>query len=388
MSRCQRHRNESTFPARDEGMAAIIRGMSEPTRARHADNLMSNEDSYPRVSGELSRRVRPGGVFVGVGPDQNFSFVAHCRPALAFVIDHRRANLLLHMLHRALFCLAADRARYLSLFTARAFAAWTRAPSAADLVAAFQRAQFEKARLDATQREIRRVLEPLKIIRESEWAELARMQRAARGAGDECTLPGVANVSDLGSAVTTASRAGGPAHFLATEPFYQVVRERQIGERIVPLVGDFAGDHTFKALGEWLRHRGLKVDVLYISDVEFFLLRSKTFDAYIANLHKLPLSDQAIIIRTSTRSIVHAERVQGDSSTTVAREPRAVPRRGRARVGFERMRISSKRINLESDAHAIRPGIAFPSLNLTGRPVTGAICSFRGSRPTAVSAVA
>jgi hypothetical protein len=44
------------------------------------------------------RALAGRGVYVGVGPDQNFSDIAHLRPSLAIVIDIRRENLLLHLL--------------------------------------------------------------------------------------------------------------------------------------------------------------------------------------------------------------------------------------------------------------------------------------------------
>jgi hypothetical protein len=72
-------------------------------------------------------------------------------------------------------------------------------------------------------------------------------------------------------------------------------------------------------LADWLVARGLRVGLLYVSDVEFFLIRAGRFDAYLANLRRLPWADDARIVRTSTRPIDHPERVPGDAATTIAR---------------------------------------------------------------------
>ena len=60
-----------------------------------------------------SRRSSPagvtGGAYIGVGPDQNFSYIARIRPSVAYIIDIRRDNLLLHLLFKALFARAPDR---------------------------------------------------------------------------------------------------------------------------------------------------------------------------------------------------------------------------------------------------------------------------------------
>jgi hypothetical protein len=73
-----------------------------------------------------------GGVYLGVGPDQNFSYIAQARPSLAILIDVRRDNLLLHLLFKAIFAEARSRVDYLSLLTGRqppaAGADWSQRP--------------------------------------------------------------------------------------------------------------------------------------------------------------------------------------------------------------------------------------------------------------------
>ncbi|MEJ7638668.1 MAG: hypothetical protein WKF75_12010 [Singulisphaera sp.] len=70
------HLNELLFPDRDVGFGRLIAELSEPETGPAADNLVSNEDSYPRVAGELARRTPREGVYLGVGPDQNYTLMA------------------------------------------------------------------------------------------------------------------------------------------------------------------------------------------------------------------------------------------------------------------------------------------------------------------------
>ena len=79
-----------------------------------SDNFISNETSYLHVVDQL-QRVKPGGIYLGVGPDQNFSYIAHTRPMLAVITDIRRQNMLEHLWFKALFAMAANRVEYLSL---------------------------------------------------------------------------------------------------------------------------------------------------------------------------------------------------------------------------------------------------------------------------------
>jgi hypothetical protein len=105
--------------------------------------------------------------------------------------------------------------------------------------------------------------------------------------------------------IRTTDRDGQPVLLLARESFYQAVRALQRGDRIIPLVGDFAGPTSLPRLGDWLRRLGLAVSVLYASDVEFFLLRRGRFPLFVENLARLPWSEGALIVRTSTREIDH-----------------------------------------------------------------------------------
>ena len=305
------------FPDRDPSLKGVIRRLSEPETGRAADNFVSNEDSYPRVAGELARRCPRNAVYLGVGPDQNFTMIAQARPRLAFVIDNRRRNLRLHLLHKSLTALSVDRAGYLRRLTAREpVRPLPSDPTAADLVAGFGPPPMDPKRLAAEIFEVRRTIEPLGILDEVEWADLATIQAKLAGPGLSARFLALPMYPTLAKLLTTNDRAGRPAHWLAQESTYQVVRDLQRTDRVVPLVGDFAGSTALQALGDWLRGRSLKVGVCYTSDVEFFLIRAMRFDRFIANLSSLPWADGALIVRSSTREIQHPDRVSGDSSTT------------------------------------------------------------------------
>ena len=51
--------------------------------------------------------------YLGVGPDQNYSYIAHVKPQIAFIIDIRRQNALQHLFFKALFQLSSSRIQYL-----------------------------------------------------------------------------------------------------------------------------------------------------------------------------------------------------------------------------------------------------------------------------------
>src|SRR5262249_37297858 len=83
------------------------------------DNLLTNERSYLHVIPDLREGRVSGGAYLGVGPDQNFSYMAQTRPKIAFIIDIRRENMLLHLLFKALFSMSSTRVEYLSALFGR-----------------------------------------------------------------------------------------------------------------------------------------------------------------------------------------------------------------------------------------------------------------------------
>ena len=304
------------FPARDQSLARIVAGLSEPEAGRAADNLVTNEDSFARVAD----RLEPGGgVYLGVGPDQNFAFIAHARPSLAFVLDFRRRNALLHLAHKALFALARDRVSYLARLFSRQPKKLPPDPSADELVAAFEGVAMDRTRLDATIADVASYLRPLGVVDDPEWPEIATILAKLAGPGLNSRFLALPMYPTIGQLIRSKDRLGRPAHFLARQEWYRVVRDAQVGDRVIPLVGDFAGPTALATLGDWLRRRSLAVSTFYASDVEFFLIRSGRFPTYATNLEKLPWAEGAVLIRTSTREIPHPERRPGDSSTTILR---------------------------------------------------------------------
>jgi hypothetical protein len=73
----------------------------------------------------------------------------------------------------------------------------------------------------------------------------------------------------------------------------------QMRDRIVPVVGNVAGDRAVKAIGAYAREHGLKVSGFYLSNVEQYLLtRDGGFDEYAANVKALPHDSTGVIIRS------------------------------------------------------------------------------------------
>src|SRR5215472_4610519 len=102
----------------DEEFWRIVTQLSEAGGIFQAQ-LMSNEDSAQFVIPALQERTKPGGMYIGVGSEQNFTYITAIKPRLAFIIDIRRDNLLEHLMYKALFEMSKDRADFLSRLFSR-----------------------------------------------------------------------------------------------------------------------------------------------------------------------------------------------------------------------------------------------------------------------------
>ena len=69
---------------------SLTERLSEPNGTFRSDNLLSNEMTLSYVATLLTERVKPNGVYLGVGPEQNFTYIAAMRPRIAFITDIRR----------------------------------------------------------------------------------------------------------------------------------------------------------------------------------------------------------------------------------------------------------------------------------------------------------
>src|SRR5262252_3685750 len=98
----------------DQEFWALTEMASEPNGEFQSDNFLSNERGYQVVIPDLIATAKPGRVYLGVGPEQNFPYIVALKPALAIIFDVRRGNLHEHLLYKALFELSADRADFLS----------------------------------------------------------------------------------------------------------------------------------------------------------------------------------------------------------------------------------------------------------------------------------
>jgi hypothetical protein len=286
-------------------LAQLSAELSEPEGYFDTDNLISNESSYLQVVDRLADAAPTGEVYLGVGPEQNFSYIARLRPRYAFILDIRRRNLLQHLLFAALFARADDPYRYLCLLFSRACAeaapegAWPGAAPTLPTLPPPSEAAFAanlQAALQHIEGRLRFILaapdrEDIRKIYRAFFEEQAEIRFRSFG------RPWATHQPTYGTLLEARSPSGRFGTFLDSPQDYAFVRDLSRSGRIVPVVGGFGGPHALRAIGRWVRAQGLAVSAFYTSNVEFYLMRDQTFERFAANVRELPTRPDSVVIR-------------------------------------------------------------------------------------------
>jgi hypothetical protein len=315
-------RAEDAPPLTATQFAALVIRVSEPGGYFWNDNFVSNEASYQHPLRKLKELGIEGGVYIGVGPNQNFTYIAKLRPHYAFIVDIRRQNQLEHLLFKALFHFSRDRREYLSLLLSRPLPAGElrgQSYTVEDMVRVLQPVPADSFLFSRTQARIRNYLtQACRLdLGEQELNIIERIHRAFYARGLSIKYDYIP-VPTLGEFLVEKDLDGNMQNFLNSASDFRYIRRMHEENRIVPVVGDFAGTHALRELGAWLREHGEKVNVFYTSNVEQYLVRNMLWGQFLRNAAQLPLADNSVFIRAYwSNHVAHPEGVAGYKFTQV-----------------------------------------------------------------------
>jgi hypothetical protein len=294
------------FPHRlsDAQFWQLVSGFSESGGTFLSDNFVSNEQGFQEVIPRLS--TPRGGAYLGVGPDQNFTYIVALRPRVAFIIDIRRQNLMQHLLYKALIELSHDRAEFLSrLFSRPRPPDLGRNISAGALITGFAAStpgeSLYRQNLTAIVRRLTR--DHHFALTSEDLISLNYVYRAFFSEGPDIQYF-VARVPNLrfptyGELVQATDADGEPHGYLATEQNFRVLKDFEQRNLLVPIVGDFAGAKALPAVATYLREHGLGVAAFYVSNVEVYLFNQPpAWQRFYDHLGALPTDERSLLIRS------------------------------------------------------------------------------------------
>ena len=294
---------QASLPERltDAEFWGIVTEASEPGgtfRSLDITNLTSNEALFQHVIPGLLTRTRPGGAYLGVGPEQNFTYIAAIQPRIAIIFDVRRGNLATQLMYKALFELSSDRVAFVSMLFSRPRPAGLGANASVDAI--FE-ALGQSAGSEAT-------------LRSNLIAMLSHLTKTH-------TLPlGTNDIDAISTIYRTFFYSGyairqSPTYwdlmvatdanrversFLSSEKAFAVLKDLESRNLVVPVVGDFGGPKALRWVGNYLRARRATVSAFYLSNVEQYLYGEGKWQAFCGNVASMPLDASSTFIRTTS----------------------------------------------------------------------------------------
>jgi hypothetical protein len=297
-----------TIPARltDQEFWRIVSEFSEPSGFFRSENFVGNENSLQHTIPELTRRVQPGGVYIGVAPDQNFTLMVALRPRIAFIVDIRRQNLVQHLVYKAIIESSPTRSAFLSMLFSRPApeALSTNAP-VDSVIAAFMRSPPNRTLYSRNLGSIKQRLTGHHgfALTQLDTITLAHVFESFYLAGPGITYNFPDNAGSrmptFATMIAERDGAGVPRSYLADEQLYGILRQMQLNNLIVPIVGDFGGPRALRSVGQYIRERGAIVTTFYTSNVEQYLFQSADgWARFYGNMATLPLDSTSTLIRS------------------------------------------------------------------------------------------
>ncbi len=297
----------ATLPTKlsDAEYWALVERLSEPGGYFQSDNLVSNEIYMQTLIPELTTVVTPERVYLGVGPEQNFTYIAALKPKMVFIIDVRRGNLHTQLMYKALFEMSKDRADFASrLFSKKRPGGLTTTSTAQEIFTALAGVESSEALYK----------DNLAMIQ----AHLTRTHEFTLSAAD---LKGIEfvyyNFYWFGPSLTYSSSTGGGGRnnfvtyhalmvaddgagvsrsYLANEENFAFMKTLESRNLLVPVVGDFSGPKAIRAVGRYVRDHGSLVSAFYLSNVEQYLSRNGVWYTFCGNVATLPLDESSTFI--------------------------------------------------------------------------------------------
>jgi hypothetical protein len=291
----------------DSTFARLIAELSEPGGYFDTDNLISNEASYLHVAQDLRALRGRGGAYIGVGPDQNFSYIAALRPSIAFILDIRRDNMLQHLFFKALFERSPDRLTYLGLLFGRELEGAGEEDAALGIEALVERLDAAPVTAASAERALRVVRERVQALgvplSAGDLERIDFIHRSFIEAGPDIRFTSHGRRPQFyypryRQLLLERDRTGRHANYLASAEDFRFLKDLQERNLVIPVVGDFAGPHALAAIGREVERRGERVIAFYTSNVEFYLMMDAVFDRFARTVAGLPRADGAVIVRS------------------------------------------------------------------------------------------
>jgi hypothetical protein len=309
----------SSLPARltDAEFWRIFSEFSEPSGNYPFENFVTNEETIQDVMPVLTKFTKPGGVYLGVGPEQNFTYAAGVKPKIAFIFDIRRQNAIVHLMYKALFEMSPTRADFVSrLFSIKTPEKLSPTVRPNGLFLAFDGLKADRTYYTENLAAIKSNLAKHGFnLTADDLQKVEYIYDVFFRAGPQIDYTfasdfpqGMAPAPNYIQAMTDTDADKKQWSFLANEENYQFIRDMQLRNAFIPIVGDFAGPKAIRKVADYVKQHNATVSAFYVSNVEAYLSGTagaisrsmgspEKLQAFYENAAALPMDRSSLFIR-------------------------------------------------------------------------------------------
>ncbi len=286
----------------------LVSEFSEPSGTFRSDNLVSNETVFQYVIPTLQQTLGQVSAYIGVGPDQNFTYIASLKPRIAFIVDIRRQNMMLHLMYKALIEMSPTREAFLSRLFSRPPPNVDTNATANVLLDAFGRFEPDPVAFERNRADIFAWLQRRHgfALSRADLASIDYVYRAFYSAGPDLRYSfgrggGWQPFPTYRDLMVADDGQGVQRSYLASEELYRALQDLQQRNLIVPIVGDFGGPKALRSVARYLDVHHSTVSVFYTSNVEQYLFRPlegrHAWQRFYDNVAAMPITGQSTFIR-------------------------------------------------------------------------------------------
>jgi hypothetical protein len=244
----------SMLPAAwEQSFTTINADPRPPSIVRDTHYIVSNEDNHYVWRSNIENR---GGVFIGVGTDQNYVMAGWARPELMVLLDFDQVVVDLHRVYRVLFLSAPTPQDFLDMWE---------------------------------ERNVRRVEEMIEAL-QTDATTRAGMLRAYRTA--HYSVPRRLRKID------NMYRPLGVRWFMNDLSQYRYIVEMFRTGRVIMVRGDLSVGGTLASIGAAAQKVGATVRLVYLSNAERYFPYTAGFKK---SMLALPIDDRSLVLRTRAR---------------------------------------------------------------------------------------
>ena len=292
----------------DEAFWNLVTEFSESGGYFRSDNFVSNETTFQYVLKDL-KKTKPGGVYLGVGPDQNFTYIVALQPKMAIIFDIRRENVMQHLMYKALIEMSTDRADFLSkLFSRKRPEKLGENTTAEDLFNAYYEVEPDRQLFQENFQAIKKQLEErhkFKLSADDE-SKINYIYQSFYAGGLDLTYNGVggggfgrSRMPSYAEVMQMTDEEGVNRSYMGSEENFKLLQDFERKNLIVPVVGDFAGPKAIRSVASYLKQHDAFVSAFYVSNVEQYLFQQgDDWSKFYHNVETLPVDTTGAFIRS------------------------------------------------------------------------------------------